>query len=139
MATPTDERTAVLKDLAKKIKATKDPRVAAKLITQYLKLDKKNTPAHRPKLVPDALPEWLESDLFPMDWPNGEPITAIKAANEIIKAPGFWTLGPDGERWGPEMRKQGRRFGSITASGQDTGIWEETGIVLEEVMRKKAF
>lgn len=91
----------------------------------------------QPKASTPPEPLWKPEDFFPVDgsWPNSEPIEALKAANEIIKAPGFWTL-VDGERWGPEMRKQGRRFGSITASGQDTGIWEETGIVLEEVMNK---
>jgi hypothetical protein len=35
-------------------------------------------------------------------------VECIKSANEIIQTPGFWTLGPDGNRCGPESRRQGR-------------------------------
>ena len=47
----------------------------------------------------------------------------IKAANEFIKSDGFWTLGPDGNRWGPVMRTQGRYIGPV--NGDPVGEWLE--------------
>ena len=136
MGTPTKERTELLAEIAAKIKATDDPKIVSRLAAQYAKIDKKNTPNHRPKLVePEETPAstglWKQEDLHPIkagDTP--EEIADKNAANEIIKAPGFWTL-VDGERWGPVMKKQGRYFPPV--NGDPVGEWEETVTVLDEI------
>ena len=118
MGTPSKERTELLAELAAMIKATDDPKTAARLAAQYAKIDKKNTPNHRPKLVePEVTPApialWRPEDLHIIkagDTP--EQIADKNAANEIIKAPGFWTIGPDGKQVGADNASARKIFGA---------------------------
>lgn len=80
---------------------------------------------------------WKPEDIFLIEPDDTPEEMAIKeAANAIIQAPGFWTIGPDGNRWGPEMRMQGRWMGIV--NGPPVGEWEETAKVYGEVRRKRS-
>jgi hypothetical protein len=83
--------------------------------------------------IPSPAPShvlWKPEDLFiiePDDTP--ERIADKEAANAIIQADGFWSIAPDGRRWGPEQRQQERTFGEE---------WQETVYALEKVQRTSA-
>jgi hypothetical protein len=73
---------------------------------------------------------WKPEDLFiiePGDTP--QKIADKKEANAIIQADGFWSIAPDGRRWGPQQRQQGRTFGEE---------WQETVYALEKVQQARA-
>jgi len=39
---------------------------------------------------------------------KGEPYTYTNYIGEVETIPDFWTIGADGKKWSPEMRRQGR-------------------------------
>jgi hypothetical protein len=103
----------------------------SKLQTQRSKLlEGQQTPSSSPVVM------WKPEDLFtikPDD--TSEKIADKEAANQIIQADGFWTIGPDGNRWGPLMRQQRRYIGPV--NGASVGEWEELCKVLDTVKRTR--
>lgn len=123
----THEETIALLDKAIRNPHTKGVELA-RLTTARAKLSA--TPS-----LPSNQVSWKPEDLYTIE-PDDTPETIAnkEAANAIIQAPGFWTMGPDGNRWGPVMREQGRYQGPI--NGHPVGEWTELAKVLDDVGRK---
>lgn len=126
-----------MKLLSNLLRKTTDPSEAVKITQQMNALRRMRTPrkavakAGTPQNTPPVV-LWKPEDLFTIE-PDDTPerVADKNAANETIKAPGFWTLGPDGNRWGPVMRQQGRYLGPV--NGDPVGEWEELWTVFEGI------